>query len=219
MTFKTYIEQEAKKDYYIKLKSIIQNEYSKYTCYPPYGKIFHALSVAPLSQVKVVILGQDPYHGPNQAHGLAFSVLCAKIPPSLQNIYKEMATDLNRTIQQDGNLDYLARQGVLLLNTILTVRSATPLSHKGLGWEIFTDGIIDLLNNEERPIVFILWGANAIAKKKRLTNPNHLVLTSVHPSPLSAYGGFYGSKPFSKANLFLKQHGVTEIKWVKEDTL
>ena len=216
-SFKEFIEIESKKDYYIKLKEFVVDEYQKYTCYPPYKNIFHALSITPLNEVKVVILGQDPYHEPNQAHGLAFSVLCEKLPPSLVNIYKEMASDLNVEVKQDGNLDYLAKQGVLLLNTSLTVREHMANSHSKKGWEIFTDNCIKLLNEQDRPIVFILWGRNAISKTKYLNNPNHLVLTSVHPSPLSAYGGFFGSKPFSKTNEFLESHGAKPICWVKGD--
>ena len=216
-SFKEFIEIESKKDYYIKLKEFVVGEYQKYTCYPPYKNIFHALSITPLNEVKVVILGQDPYHEPNQAHGLAFSVLCEKLPPSLVNIYKEMASDLNVEVKQDGNLDYLAKQGVLLLNTSLTVREHMANSHSKKGWEIFTDNCIKLLNEQNRPIVFILWGRNAISKTKYLNNPNHLVLTSVHPSPLSAYGGFFGSKPFSKTNEFLESHGAKPICWVKGD--
>lgn len=218
MDFKEYIDEESKKDYYQKLKAFVNNEYESHICYPEYKRIFHAISVTPLDKVKVVILGQDPYHGPNQAHGLAFSVLCDKLPPSLKNIYKEMSSDLNVNVNQDGNLEYLAKQGVLLLNTILTVRAGMPLSHKNHGWEIFTDGIIKLLNEQDRPIVFILWGANAISKKRFLNNPKHLVLTSVHPSPLSAYGGFFGSKPFSKTNDFLIKNNVEPIKWVKNSS-
>ncbi len=218
MDFKEYIDEESKKDYYQKLKAFVNNEYECHICYPEYKRIFHAISVTPLDKVKVVILGQDPYHGPNQAHGLAFSVLCDKLPPSLKNIYKEMSSDLNVCVNQDGNLEYLAKQGVLLLNTILTVRAGMPLSHKNQGWEIFTDGIIKLLNEQDRPIVFILWGANAISKKRFLNNPKHLVLTSVHPSPLSAYGGFFGSKPFSKTNDFLIKNNVEPIKWIKNSS-
>ena len=165
--------------------------------------------------MKVVILGQDPYHEINQAHGLAFSVLCEKLPPSLLNIYKEMESDLGVKVNQDGNLDYLAKQGVLLLNTSLTVREHQANSHSNKGWEIFTDNCIKLLNEQDRPIVFILWGRNAISKTKYLNNKKHLVLTSVHPSPLSAYGGFFGSKPFSKTNNFLKQNNIQEINWIK----
>jgi uracil-DNA glycosylase len=214
-TYKEFIEIESKKDYYIKLKEFVINEYNNYKCYPPYKNIFHAFSITSLKDTKVVILGQDPYHEENQAHGLAFSVLCKKIPPSLVNIYKEMESDLNVKVNQDGNLDYLAAQGVLLLNTSLTVREHLANSHSNKGWEIFTDNAIKLLNEQDRPIVFILWGRNAISKTKYLNNPKHLVLTSVHPSPLSAYGGFFGSKPFSKTNKFLSDNNLTPIKWVK----
>lgn len=214
-TYKEFIEIESKKDYYIKLKEFVINEYNNYKCYPPYKNIFHAFSITSLKDTRVVILGQDPYHEENQAHGLAFSVLCKKIPPSLVNIYKEMESDLNVKVNQDGNLDYLASQGVLLLNTSLTVREHLANSHSNKGWEIFTDNAIKLLNEQDRPIVFILWGRNAISKTKYLNNPKHLVLTSVHPSPLSAYGGFFGSKPFSKTNKFLLDNNLTPIKWVK----
>ena len=215
-TFKEFIEIESKKEYYKKLKEFVVSEYEKYRCFPPYKNIFHALTITPLNEVKVVILGQDPYHEVNQAHGLAFSVLCEKLPPSLINIYKEMETDLGVKVNQDGNLDYLARQGVLLLNTSLTVREHQANSHSKMGWEIFTDNCIKLLNEQDRPIVFILWGRNAISKTKFLDNPKHLVLTSVHPSPLSAYGGFFGSKPFSKTNNFLRQNNIREINWLKK---
>lgn len=214
-SYKEFIEIESQKDYYIKLKEFVKSEYEKYTCFPPYKNIFHALSVISLKDTKVVILGQDPYHEVNQAHGLAFSVLCKKLPPSLVNIYKEMESDLNVKVQQDGNLDYLAKQGVLLLNTSLTVREHMANSHANKGWEIFTDNCIKLLNEQDRPIVFILWGRNAISKTKYLNNTKHLVLTSVHPSPLSAYNGFFGSKPFSKTNEFLKVNNIEPIKWVK----
>ena len=214
-SFKEFIEIESNKEYYKKLKEFVISEYENYRCFPPYKNIFHALTITPLDQVKVVILGQDPYHEVNQAHGLAFSVLCDKLPPSLVNIYKEMASDLNVEVNQDGNLDYLAAQGVLLLNTSLTVREHMANSHSKKGWEVFTDNCIKLLNEQDRPIVFILWGRNAISKTKYLNNPKHLVLTSVHPSPLSAYGGFFGSKPFSKTNDFLVSNGVLPIKWTK----
>ena len=214
-TYKEFIENEAKKDYYIKLKEFVVNEYNNYKCYPPYKNIFHAFSITSLENTKVVILGQDPYHEENQAHGLAFSVLCEKLPPSLVNIYKEMSDDLNIKVNQDGNLDYLATQGVLLLNTSLTVREHLANSHSKKGWEIFTDNVIKLLNEQDRPIVFILWGRNAISKTKYLNNPKHLILTSVHPSPLSAYGGFFGSKPFSKTNKFLLDNNIEPIKWTK----
>lgn len=215
MEWKDFIDEERKKEYFIQLKSKIQKEYQQYTCHPDYGKIFHAFSATPLDKVKVVILGQDPYHEVNQAHGLAFSVLCEKTPPSLVNIYKEMSTDLGVAVNQDGNLEYLAQQGVLLLNTILSVRNGQALAHQNLGWEIFTDNVIQFLNTLPQPIVFILWGSNAISKKKFLNNSNHLILTSPHPSPLSSYRGFFGSKPFSKTNAFLEEHHVKPIQWVK----
>ena len=160
-------------------------------------------------------MGQDPYHEVNQAHGLAFSVLCDKLPPSLVNMYKEMSSDLGVEVNQDGNLDYLAKQGVLLLNTVLTVRNGQALAHQNLGWEIFTDNVIKYLNTLNQPIVYILWGKNAISKTKFLNNPMHKILTSVHPSPLSAYRGFFGSRPFSKTNDYLVSCGLEPIKWVK----
>ena len=214
-SFKEFIEIESNKDYYKKLKEFVISEYEKYTCFPPYKNIFHALTITPLDKVKVVILGQDPYHEVDQAHGLAFSVLCKKLPPSLVNIYKEMASDLNVTVNQDGNLDYLAAQGVLLLNTSLTVREHMANSHSNKGWEIFTDNVIKYLNTIDKPIVFILWGGNAISKKKLLNNPKHYIITSPHPSPLSSYRGFFGSKPFSKTNDFLVSNNVEPIKWTK----
>lgn len=210
-----FINEEKEKDYYKSLHSFVENEYNTKKCYPPMGKIFHAMSITKLDDVKVVILGQDPYHGENQAHGLAFSVLCDKLPPSLVNIYKEMASDLNVVVKQDGNLEYLAKQGVLLLNTVLTVTEKTPLSHRGMGWEVFTDNAIKLLASQDRPICFILWGSNAISKEKLITNPKHLVIKSPHPSPLSAYQGFFGSKPFSRCNSFLTKNNITPINWVK----
>ncbi len=214
-SWREFVAEESKKDYYIKLKEFVVSEYRAHPCYPPYKNILHALSVTPIEQTKAVILGQDPYHEPNQAHGLAFSVLCDRLPPSLVNIYKEMETDLGVKVEQDGNLDYLARQGVLLLNTTLTVREHAANSHSQHGWEFFTDNCIKLLNTLDQPVVFILWGRNAAAKKALLSNPNHLVLTSAHPSPLSAYNGFFGSRPFSKTNAFLQARGVAPIQWVK----
>ncbi len=215
MTWQEFINEESKQDYYKMLKSQVEAEYAQYVCYPPHKNIYHAFSVTPLDKVKVVILGQDPYHEPNQAHGLAFSVLCPQIPPSLVNIYKEMETDLGVKVNQDGNLEYLARQGVLLLNSSLTVREHCANSHSSFGWSIFTDNCIKLLNEQPQPMVFILWGRNAINKKSYLTNPSHLVLTSPHPSPLSAYNGFFGSRPFSKTNDYLISHGLSPIQWVK----
>lgn len=215
MSWQDFIENEKKQDYYIKLMEDVNKEYENYTCFPKYENIFHALDVTPINNIKVVILGQDPYHEINQAHGLAFSVLCEKLPPSLVNIYKEMSSDLGLEVKQDGNLDYLAKQGVLLLNTVLSVREGLANSHKGLGWEIFTDHIIQKINTLNQPIVFILWGGPAQTKAKLLNNPNHLIIKSPHPSPLSSYRGFFGSKPFSKANDFLSKNNVSPIKWVK----
>ncbi len=219
MTWEEFIANESKKDYYIELHKKVEKAYEANECYPPFKNIFHALSLTKIEDVKVVILGQDPYHEPNQAHGLAFSVECDKLPPSLVNIYKEMATDLNRSFSQNGNLEYLAKQGVLLLNTTLTVTRGMANSHSGYGWNIFTDNIIKMLNEIDRPIVFILWGNPSIRKKELLNNPKHLILTSAHPSPLSAYRGFFGSRPFSKANEFLRKNNLKEIKWIKEDYL
>lgn len=215
MEWKDFIDSQRTEKYFIDLKAKIQNEYKTHLCHPEYSKIFHAFSATPLNKVKVVILGQDPYHEVNQAHGLAFSVLCRDLPPSLVNIYTEMGNDLGVEVRQDGNLDYLAKQGVLLLNTILTVRNGQALAHQNMGWEIFTDNVIKYLNTLNQPIVFILWGRNAISKTALLNNPNHLILTSPHPSPLSAYRGFFGSKPFSKTNEFLISKNVEPIKWVK----
>lgn len=215
MEWKDFIDNERNKEYYIKLHQKIEEEYQQHLCHPEYDNIFNAFKLTPMNKVKVVILGQDPYHEINQAHGLAFSVLCAKLPPSLVNIYKEMSNDLNVVVNQDGNLDYLANQGVLLLNTILTVRNGQALAHQNLGWEIFTDNVIKYLNTLNQPIVFILWGKNAISKTKFLNNPMHKILTSAHPSPLSSYRGFFGSKPFSRTNEFLINQGIEPIKWVK----
>lgn len=215
MEWKDFINKEKEKEYFHNLKALVDEEYSNYLCHPDYANIFNAFKFTPLSSLKVVILGQDPYHEVNQAHGLAFSVLCSKLPPSLVNIYKEMASDLKQELKQDGNLEYLARQGVLLLNTILTVRDKKALSHKAFGWEIFTDNVIKFLNSLSKPIVFILWGSNAISKMKYLDNPKHLILSSAHPSPLSSYRGFFGSKPFSKTNEFLIKNNLTPIDWIK----
>lgn len=215
MDFELFLNNEMKKEYFKTLSDFVDREYENYTCYPSKENIYNALKLTPLDKIKVVILGQDPYHEPNQAHGLAFSVLCDKLPPSLKNIYKEMKRDLGMDVNQDGNLEYLARQGVLLLNTTLTVREGKALSHYGKGWEIFTDNIIKEIDKSNNPIVFILWGNNARSKKKLLTNPKHLIIESVHPSPLSAYHGFFGSKPFSKTNEFLKGNNLEEIKWIK----
>ena len=208
---------DLKKDYFKKLLADVKEEYKNYTCFPPYENISRAYKLTPLEDVKVVILGQDPYHEKGQANGLAFSVDCKKLPPSLKNIYKEMESDLGLTVNQDGDLSYLAKQGVMLLNTTLTVREGEANSHKDLGWSHFTNNSIALLNALSTPKVFILWGNDAKTKKSLITNPNHLIIESAHPSPLSAYHGFFGSKPFSKANEFLKANGRKPIDWVKEE--
>lgn len=209
------LNEEYKKEYFINLMNFVKNEYKTKTIYPKQNEVFNAFRYTDYNNVKVVILGQDPYHEPNQAHGLSFSVLCEKLPPSLKNIYKEMETDLGVKIQQDGDLTYLAKQGVLLLNTLLTVREHEAFSHKNKGWEIFSDNVIKEINKIDRPIVFILWGAPAQSKSKYLDNPKHLIIKSNHPSPLSAYRGFFGSKPFSKTNDFLMKNGIEPIKWYK----
>ena len=215
MSWNEFINEEKKKDYYKILEQKVEEAYKTSVCYPAYENIFNAFKLTSTEDLKVVILGQDPYHEPNQAHGLSFSVLCEKLPPSLVNIYKEIASDLGVEVKQDGNLDYLAKQGVLLLNTILTVEHGKALAHKSFGWEKFTDNVIKYINTLDKPIVYILWGSNAISKQKMITNPKHHVITSVHPSPLSSYRGFFGSKPFSKTNEYLKENNIEEIKWVK----
>lgn len=195
-----------------KFMKCVKNEYNKCICYPKYEDIFYALKMTPYKDVKVVILGQDPYHGVGQAHGLSFSVQRGTmLPPSLQNIYKELKSDLGIPISKDGDLTKWANQGVLLLNSVLTVKKDIPASHKDLGWQILTDYIIKTLNLKKEPIVFILWGAFAKKKKEFITNPMHLVIESAHPSPFSAAHGFFGSKPFSKTNEFLKKNNIKEI--------
>lgn len=216
--WKIYLESEFQKDYYIKLKKFLVDEYNSKVIYPNMYDLFNALHFTPYSKVKVVILGQDPYHGPNQAHGLSFSVNPGvKSPPSLLNMYKELKSDLDCYIPNNGYLKKWADQGVLLLNTVLTVRAAEANSHKNKGWEEFTTKIIQLLNEKETPIVFILWGNNAISKSSLITNSKHLIIQSVHPSPLSASRGFFGSKPFSKANNFLVSTNQTPIDWQIEN--
>ena len=208
------LKDEFQKPYYLNLRKFLVQEYKTQTIYPHMNDIFNALKYTDYKDVKVVILGQDPYHQPNQAHGLCFSVKKGvNPPPSLQNMYKEIYAEYGYPIPQHGELTYWAEQGVLMMNTVLTVRESQPNSHKGMGWEIFTDNVISLLNLRPEPMVFLLWGANARAKKKIITNPNHLVLESAHPSPLSAYNGFFGNGHFKKANEFLKRNGVTEIDW------
>lgn len=207
------LENEYNKEYYQKLRKVLAEEYSRYTIFPDMYSIFNAFKFTPYSKVKVVILGQDPYHNIGQAHGLAFSVQPnVEIPPSLKNIYKEMHDDIGFVVPNHGYLVKWAENGVFLLNTSLTVRAHQANSHKSIGWEIFTDNIISALNEREDPIVFLLWGANARSKKKLITNPNHLILEAPHPSPLSAYNGFFGCKHFSKTNAFLAKHGK-EIDW------
>ncbi len=215
MDFFEIINEESKKEYFIELQKYVKNEYENNICHPLECDIYNAFKYCSFKDTKVIILGQDPYHNFNQAHGLSFSVNCEKLPPSLKNIYKEMSSDLGVEINQDGNLEYLANQGVLLLNTILTVRHNTPLSHAKKGWEIFSDRIISLLDSDPTPKVFVLWGNPSIKKKILINNPNHLIIESSHPSPLGAYRGFIGSKPFSKINEFLISNDRLPIKWYK----
>ena len=212
------LKDEFKKPYYAKLHKKVLEEYHTHLIFPPADDIFNAFHLTPLKNVKVVILGQDPYHNVNQAHGLCFSVKPeVEIPPSLVNIYKELHDDLGCEIANHGYLTKWAKQGVLMLNTVLTVRAHQANSHRGIGWEEFTDAALRAVNAQDRPIVYILWGKPAQAKKSMLTNPKHLILEAPHPSPLSAYRGFFGSKPFSKTNEFLKAHGVEPIDWQIED--
>lgn len=213
------LSAEFKKEYYRNLYQFVKKEYESQVIYPPSEDIFTALHLTPLSEVKVVILGQDPYHNENQAHGLSFSVLPSQkeIPPSLVNIYKELHDDLGCYIPDNGYLKKWADQGVLMLNTVLTVRAHQANSHKGRGWEQFTDAILAKVNEKEEPVVYLLWGNPAQSKIPMLTNPKHLILKAPHPSPLSAYNGFFGSKPFSKTNKFLEEHGVTPIDWQIEN--
>lgn len=208
------LKGEFGKEYYRKLFTKVNEEYRTYEIFPPADDVFNAFHLTPLNEVKVVILGQDPYHGDNQAHGLCFSVKPeVEIPPSLVNIYKELQDDLGCRIPSHGYLEKWAKQGVLLLNTVLTVRAHQANSHRGIGWEEFTDAAIRILDAQDRPMVFILWGRPAQMKKSMLHNPKHLVLEAPHPSPLSAYRGFFGSKPFSQTNTFLEGHGITPIDW------
>lgn len=201
-------------DGFKKFMGIIDNEYNNKIIYPPRNYIFNALKLTPYSNTKVVIVGQDPYHGEGEAHGLSFSVQEGiKIPPSLQNIYKELNSDLGIPIAKTGDLTKWGKEGVLMLNAVLTVEKDKPASHRKLGWELLTDYIIKVLNQKEEPVVFILWGNFAKEKAKYITNPNHLIITSPHPSPFSANSGFFGSKPFSKANNFLKSKNLKEIDW------
>lgn len=212
------LKPEFSKDYYKELYQTVVEEYKTQVVFPPSDDIFNAFALTPLKEVKVVIIGQDPYHNVGQAHGLCFSVRPeVDIPPSLVNIYKELKDDCGCEIPNNGYLVKWAEQGVLLLNTVLTVRAHQANSHRGMGWEQFTDAAIRVLNEEDRPIVFILWGAPAQKKKTMLNNPKHLILEAPHPSPLSAYRGFFGSKPFSKTNTFLEQNGLKPIDWQIEN--
>lgn len=212
------LKPEFSKPYYKELYKKVQKEYSTRLVFPPANDIFNAFDFTPLSKVKVVILGQDPYHGDGQAHGLSFSVKPGvKIPPSLVNIYKELQSDVGCYIPNNGYLEKWARQGVLLLNTVLTVCAHQANSHRGIGWEEFTDAAIRVLNEQDRPIVYLLWGRPAQSKKFMLHNPKHLILTAAHPSPLSAHNGFFGCKHFSRTNEFLKQNGLEPIDWQIEN--
>lgn len=205
---------EFEKPYYKNLREFLKNEYKTQNIYPNMYDIFNALKYTSYNSVKAVILGQDPYHGKGQAHGLCFSVKKGVAPPpSLINIFKELKEDIGLEIPTHGELTSWAKNGVLLLNTALTVREGQPNSHRGQGWEIFTDAVISALNQRKEPIVFILWGANAKSKAALITNPVHLKLMAAHPSPLSAYNGFFGCRHFSKANDFLKEHGISPIDW------
>lgn len=209
---------EFRKPYYKELYEFVKKEYNTTQVFPPADDIFNAFHLTPLSEVKVVIIGQDPYHNVGQAHGLCFSVKPdVDIPPSLVNIYKELHDDLGCYIPNNGYLVKWARQGVLMLNTVLTVRAHMANSHRGKGWEEFTDAAIRALNKQDRPIVFILWGRPAQMKERMLDNPHHLILKAPHPSPLSAYNGFFGSKPFSQTNAFLEKNGVAPIDWQIEN--
>lgn len=212
------IGEEFKKPYYKDLYEFVKNEYIDYTIYPEADDVFKTFQLTQVKDLKVVILGQDPYHNVGQAHGLCFSVKPGvNIPPSLVNIYKELEDDLGCKIPNNGYLVKWAKQGVLMLNTVLTVRAHQANSHKGKGWERFTDAVIEAVNKQDKAIVFILWGSLARRKKAMLNNPKHLIIEAPHPSPLSSYRGFFGSKPFSKTNEFLKEHNIEPIDWQIED--
>ena len=214
------LADEFKKNYYLALREFLKIEYSTRRIYPPMNDIYNALRYTSYKDTRVVILGQDPYHGFGQAHGLCFSVKeGTPPPPSLKNIFKELYNELGISEPKTGELVGWAKQGVLLLNTTLTVREASPQSHKGRGWEILTDKIIEIINEKETPVVFMLWGGNARAKKSLITNPRHLVLECAHPSPLSAYNGFFGCGHFVKANQFLASRGEKTISWDKINSI
>ncbi|MBR4618150.1 MAG: uracil-DNA glycosylase [Bacilli bacterium] len=209
-----YLKEEFKKDYFKQIIEYIKKEYKEKICFPPQNEIFNAFRFTKYEDLKVVILGQDPYHGDNQAEGLSFSVKNTVVrPPSLQNIFKELETDLNIKISNNNSLIPWANEGVLLLNAVLTVERKKPASHQNIGWERFTDEVIKIINKKTTPVVFILWGNYAKNKKKLITNPIHYIIESPHPSPFSAYNGFFGSRPFSKTNEFLISHGIKPINW------
>jgi len=208
------LKAEFHKPYFLELTSKIKNEYAQYPCFPPIGDVFNAFRLTPYEQVKVVLLGQDPYHNPSEAMGLCFSVPSGvPKPPSLENIFTELKNDLGFDAPSSGDLTKWAKEGVLLLNTIMTVRKNAPLSHQDFGWQTFTDEVIKILNQKQDPLVFVLWGSHAKSKKPLLTNPNHYIIENVHPSPLSAYRGFFGSKPFSKINHYLKEQNAKPINF------
>lgn len=214
-SWRKVLQNEFEKPYFQQLTAFVRGEYATTTVYPPGGQIFHAFDACPFDQTKVVILGQDPYHGRGQAHGLAFSVAeGVRTPPSLQNVFKELQADLPDTPPApNGNLDRWAQQGVLLLNATLTVRAAEPASHQKKGWEQFTDTVIQRVSEQKEHVVFILWGASAQKKVELIDERKHLVLKAAHPSPYAADKGFFGSRPFSKTNAYLQQHGLTPIQW------
>ena len=214
MTWNEILAEEMQKDYYQELQAFIQKRRAEVRVFPEEKNVFNALELTPFESVKVVILGQDPYHGFGQAHGLSFSVQKGiPLPPSLRNIYKELQEDIGGELPSEGELSHWAKQGVLLLNTVLTVEEGNANSHKGMGWERLTNRLIESLNGLKHPVIFILWGKPAQDKEKLITNPNHVILKAPHPSPLSAYRGFFGSKPFSKVNDILIQQGQTPIRW------
>ena len=214
LTWNEILAEEMKKDYYQELQAFVQKRREEVRVFPEEKNVFRALELTPFESVKVVILGQDPYHGFGQAHGLSFSVQKGiPLPPSLRNIYKELQEDLGGELPTEGDLSHWAKQGVLLLNTVLTVEEGNANSHKGMGWERLTNRLIESLNELNHPVIFILWGKPAQDKEKLITNPSHVILKAPHPSPLSAYRGFFGSKPFSKVNEMLIQQEQTPIRW------
>ena len=215
-TWNEILAEEMQKDYYQELQAFVQKRRAEVRVFPEEKNVFNALELTPFESVKVVILGQDPYHGFGQAHGLSFSVQKGiPLPPSLRNIYKELQKDIGGELPTEGDLSHWAKQGVLLLNTVLTVEEGNANSHKGMGWERLTNRLIESLNGLKHPVIFILWGKPAQDKEKLITNPNHVILKAPHPSPLSAYRGFFGSKPFSKVNEILIQQGQTPIRWIQ----